>query len=249
MIEIKDLHKSFNNLKVLKGVNLTIADKEIIAIIGKSGCGKSVLIKHIIGLLKPDRGEIIIDGVDITKISQKELDKIREKLGVVFQGGALFDSLTIFENVAFPLKEKTNLTKKDIKEKVRRSLEDVGLRGVEDKYPSELSGGMRKRVSVARALITEPKIILFDEPSTGLDPIILHAIHKLIIDMHKKYGFTGVVISHEIPEIFDVADRVAMMNNGIIEEVATPDEIKNSSNPVVRQFITGSLEGPIESLF
>lgn len=249
MIEIIDLHKSFNNLKVLKGVNLTIADKEIIAIIGKSGCGKSVFIKHIIGLLKPDRGEIIIDGVDITKISQKDLDKIRDKLGVVFQGGALFDSLTIFENVAFPLKEKTNLTKKDIKEKVKRSLEDVGLRGVEDKYPSELSGGMRKRVSVARALITEPKIILFDEPSTGLDPIILHAIHKLIIDMHKKYNFTGVVISHEIPEIFDVADRVAMMNNGIIEEVGTPDEIRNSSNPVVRQFITGSLEGPIESLF
>lgn len=249
MIEIIDLHKSFNNLKVLRGVNLTIADKEIVAIIGKSGCGKSVLIKHIIGLLKPDKGEILIDGVDITKISQKELDKIREKLGVVFQGGALFDSLTIFENVAFPLREKTNLSKKEIEERVKKSLEDVGLRGVEDKYPSELSGGMRKRVSVARALVTEPKIILFDEPSTGLDPIILHAIHKLIIDMHKKYSFTGVVISHEIPEIFDVADRVAMMNNGIIEEVGTPDEIKNSSNPVVRQFITGSLEGPIESLF
>lgn len=246
MIEIIDLHKSFDTLKVLKGVNLSIAEKEVIAIIGKSGCGKSVLIKHIIGLLTPDRGRILINGVDITAVSEKELDKIRNKLGVVFQGGALFDSMTVFENVAFPLKEKTRMGKQEIRERVLKALEDVGLRGAENKYPSEISGGMRKRVSLARALITEPDIIIFDEPSTGLDPIILHAIHRLIIDMHKKYNFTGVVISHEIPEIFDVADRIAMMHDGIIAEVGTPSEIKESTNPVVRQFITGSLEGPID---
>lgn len=246
MIEIIDLHKSFNALKVLRGVNLSIAEKEVIAIIGKSGCGKSVLIKHIIGLLTPDRGRILINGVDITAVSEKELDKIRNKLGVVFQGGALFDSMTVFENVAFPLKEKTRIGKQEIRERVLKALEDVGLRGAENKYPSEISGGMRKRVSLARALITEPDIIIFDEPSTGLDPIILHAMHRLIIDTHKKYNFTGVVISHEIPEIFDVADRIAMMHDGIIAEVGAPSEIKESTNPVVRQFITGSLEGPID---
>lgn len=246
MIEIIDLHKSFNALKVLRGVNLSIAEKEVIAIIGKSGCGKSVLIKHIIGLLTPDRGRILINGVDITAVSEKELDKIRNKLGVVFQGGALFDSMTVFENVAFPLKEKTRMGKQEIRERVLKALEDVGLRGAENKYPSEISGGMRKRVSLARALITEPDIIIFDEPSTGLDPIILHAMHRLIIDTHKKYNFTGVVISHEIPEIFDVADRIAMMHDGIIAEVGAPSEIKESTNPVVRQFITGSLEGPID---
>ncbi len=246
MIEIIDLHKSFNDLKVLKGVNLSIADKEVMAIIGKSGCGKSVLIKHIIGLLMPDKGRILINGIDITSISERELDKIRNKLGVVFQGGALFDSMTVFENVAFPLREKTRVSKQEIRERVLKSLEDVGLRGAENKYPSEISGGMRKRVSLARALITEPDIIIFDEPSTGLDPIILHAMHKLIIDTHEKYKFTGIVISHEIPEIFDVADRIAMMHDGIIAEVGTPEEIKESANPVVKQFITGSLEGPID---
>lgn len=246
MIEIIDLHKSFNALKVLKGVNLNIAEKEVIAIIGKSGCGKSVLVKHIIGLLTPDRGRILINGIDITSVSEKELDKIRNKLGVVFQGGALFDSMTVFDNIAFPLKEKTKMDRQEIRERVLKALEDVGLRGAENKYPSEISGGMRKRVSLARALITEPDIIIFDEPSTGLDPIILHAMHRLIMDTHKKYNFTGVVISHEIPEIFDVADRIAMMHDGIIAEVGTPAEIKESANPVVKQFITGSLEGPID---
>lgn len=248
MIEIIDLHKSFNELKVLKGMTLTIADKEVIAIIGKSGCGKSVFVKHLIGLLKPDRGKILINGIDITEVSTKEIDKVRENLGVVFQGGALFDSLSVFDNVAFPLKEKKKLGADAIRQKVMTSIEDVGLKGAEDKFPSEISGGMRKRVAVARALVTEPDIILFDEPSTGLDPILLHAVHSLIKNTHKKYGFTGIVISHEIPEIFDVADRIAMMHNGVIVEVGSPDEMRNSTNPYVRQFITGSLEGPIESL-
>jgi phospholipid/cholesterol/gamma-HCH transport system ATP-binding protein len=247
MIQIVDLEKSFDGQKVLKGIHLQIAEKELMVIIGESGGGKSVLLKHIIGLIRPERGKIVIDGVDITVLSGQEIESIQGKLGVVFQGGALFDSLTIYENIAFPLKEKTKLTKQEIKEKVEHALEDVGLKGIEKKYPAEISGGMKKRVALARALIMEPEIVLFDEPTTGLDPIILHQIHRLITTTHKKYGFTGVMISHEIPEIFEVADRVAFLHNGVIVEVGTPEEIKNSSNPVVRQFITGSLEGPIEA--
>ena len=247
MIQIANLEKSFDGQRVLNGVNLQISEKELMVIIGESGGGKSVLLKHLIGLIKPERGKIIIEGVDITGLRGKEIDTVKEKLGVVFQGGALFDSLTVYENVAFPLKEKTKLSKKTIAERVLDALEDVGLGGMEKKYPAEISGGMKKRVALARALITEPKIVLFDEPTTGLDPIILHHIHRLIIDTHKKYEFTGVMISHEIPEIFEVADRVAFLHNGVIVEVGIPEEIKSSSNPVVRQFITGSLEGPIEA--
>ncbi len=247
MIEIIDLRKSFNGMEVLKGVNLTIKDRELIVIIGRSGVGKSVLLKHLIGLYRPDAGKIVIDGDDIVQsCSRREVCSIREKFGVLFQGGALFDSLTVFENVAFPLQEKTKLNKDYIREKVLHALEDVGLYGIENKYPAELSGGMRKRVALARALITEPSIVLFDEPTTGLDPISLNAIHRLIVRTHRKYGFTGIVISHDIPQIFDIADRVAMLHDGVIVEVGLPEEIQNSDNPIVRQFITGSLEGPIK---
>jgi phospholipid/cholesterol/gamma-HCH transport system ATP-binding protein len=246
MIEIIDLYKSFNGQKVLNGVNLKIAEKEIVTIMGISGCGKSVLIKHIIGLLMPDRGSVLIEGVDITRLDTKELDKIRERLGVLFQGGALFDSLTVYGNISFPLHEKTKLSKGEIRDRVMQALEDVGLKGMERKYPGELSGGMRKRVAVARALISEPAIVLFDEPTTGLDPIIASSIHVLIEVTHKKYGYTGVIISHEVPKIFEITDKVAMLHNGIIIEVGTPEEIQNSTNPIVRQFITGSHEGPIE---
>ncbi|MCX8030101.1 MAG: ABC transporter ATP-binding protein [Thermodesulfovibrionales bacterium] len=246
MIKIIDLHKSFADQQVLKGVNLEIADKELVAIIGQSGGGKSVFLRHLIGLLKPDKGSIIIDGVDITKVNRKELDLTRQKFGVVFQGGALFDSVNIYDNVAFPLREKLMLKEDVIKQKVTEILEEVGLVGIEKKYPAEISGGMRKRVALARALVTEPKIVLFDEPTTGLDPILLHSIHNLIIDTHKKYGFTGVIISHDIPEIFDVVDRVAFLYKGKIVEVGTPKEIQNSTNPVSRHFITGKYDGSIE---
>ena len=246
MIEIIDLHKSFNGQKVLNGVNLKIAEKEVVTIMGISGCGKSVLIKHIIGLLTPDKGSILIEGVDITKLDTKELDKIRDRLGVLFQGGALFDSLTVYGNIAFPVREKTKLSKGEIRDRVMHALEDVGLKGMGKKYPGELSGGMKKRVAVARALISEPAIVLFDEPTTGLDPIIASSIHVLIKTTHKKYGYTGLVISHEVPRIFEITDKVAMLHNGIIIEVGTPEEIQNSTNLIVRQFITGSHEGPIE---
>lgn len=245
MIEIVDLYKSFDGQQVLRGLNLKIAERELIAVIGKSGGGKSVFLKHLIGILKPDKGKIIIEDVDITQISTYELNIIRNKFGVVFQGGALFDSITIYENIAFPLREKFKLEEARIHELVTLAIEEVGLQGAEQKYPAEISGGMRKRAALARALVTEPQIVLFDEPTTGLDPILLHSIHRLIIDMHKKYSFTGVIITHDIPEIFDVVDRVAFLYEGRIAEIGTPDEIRNSTNPISRQFITGSLEGPI----
>jgi phospholipid/cholesterol/gamma-HCH transport system ATP-binding protein len=248
LIEIKDLYKAFDRQKVLNGANLTIPDREVVTIMGKSGSGKSVLIKHIIGLLSPDKGSVVIDGVDITTIDVSELDRIREKLGVLFQGGALFDSLTVNENVAFQLNEKTKLSKGEISDRVMQALEDVGLKDMGKKYPAELSGGMKKRAGLARALITEPAIVLFDEPTTGLDPIISRSIHRLIRTTHEKYRYTAVIISHEVPGIFEISDKVAMLYNGIIEECGTPEEIVNSSNPVIKQFITGSLEGPIESL-
>lgn len=248
MIKIVDLRKSFKSQVVLNGLNLTISKGELVAIIGQSGGGKSVLLKLMIGLIRPDEGHIFIEEADITAVHGREIDEIRKKFGVVFQEGALFDSLTVFGNIAFPLRERTSLGGTEIRERVFQALDDVGLKGMGNKYPAEISGGMRRRVALARALITEPSVVLFDEPTTGLDPIILHSIHRLISSTHKKYGFTGVIISHEIPEIFSVADRIAMLYNGTIVEAGTPEEIQRSSNPYVRQFITGSLEGPVELL-
>ncbi len=238
MIEVIGVEKSFNGQKVLEGVNLTIADREVMAIIGESGGGKTVLLRHMIGLMKPDKGSIVVDGDDITKVSKGELDKVRERFGVVFQGSALFDSMTVFENVVFPLREKTDYDEKEIVDRGRQALEDVGLAGIEDKYTSEISGGMKRRVALARALIIGPTTIFFDEPTTGLDPIIMNSIHRLIIKTHKKYGFTGIIISHEIPEIFDVADKVAMLFRGRIIASGTRDEICRVDNPFVRQFIS-----------
>lgn len=245
MIEIKELYKAFGKQEVLKGVNLNINEGEVTAIIGRSGGGKSVLLKHIVGLLKPDRGSIFIKGEDITELRGIKLDQIRSEIGVVFQGGALFDSMTVYENVAFPLREKTKLNKETIHESVLNALKDVGLKGMEYKYPAELSGGMRKRVALARALIGKPKIILFDEPTTGLDPILVRSIHKLIRDTQKQYGFTGLIISHEIPEIFEISDRVAMLHDGKIVEVGTPEEIQKSENIIVKNFIMGIENGGV----
>ncbi len=248
MIKIINLSKGYGSQKVLSGLNLKILNRELVAVIGRSGGGKSVLLKHLIGIIKPDHGKVLIEGVDITSVSGRDLDRVREKFGVVFQEGALFDSYTVYENIAFPLKEKTRLGRDEIDERVTSALEDVGLKEMGNKYPAEISGGMKRRVALARALITEPSIVLFDEPTTGLDPIISSSIHKLIQKTHKKYKFAGVIISHEIPEIFDVADKVAMLYNGTIIEFGTPKEFRNSANPYVQQFISGSLEGPIEVL-
>jgi phospholipid/cholesterol/gamma-HCH transport system ATP-binding protein len=234
MIQLTNLHKSFGSQKVFNGLDLTIPDGQITAVIGPSGEGKSVLLRHIIGLMHPDSGQIEIDGESIIGIRRSELNRIREKFGMLFQNAALFDSMNVFENVAFPLQEKTRLNKDEIRTRVLDALEDVGLKNVERKFPDELSGGMKKRVGLARALLLNPTIILFDEPTTGLDPIIKRAIHQLIKDTHEKFGFTAVIVSHEIPEIFDIAQNVAMLFRGEILQHGTAEEIRNSDHPVVR---------------
>jgi phospholipid/cholesterol/gamma-HCH transport system ATP-binding protein len=248
MIRLTNVHKSFGAQAVLNGLDLEVPEGQITAVIGPSGEGKSVLLKHIIGLMKPDSGQVEIDGESIINIRRSELNRIREKFGMLFQNAALFDSMSVFDNVAFPLQEKTKLSKSEIEQRVRSALEHVGLKNVNGKYPDELSGGMKKRVGLARALLLNPKIILFDEPTTGLDPVIKRAIHQLIKDTHEQYGFTAVIVSHEIPEIFDIAQNVAMLYQGKILRIGTSDEIRNSANPVVKQFISGSLDGPIQLL-
>jgi len=246
MIQLTDIHKAFGSQMVLNGLNLTVPDGQITAIIGPSGEGKSVLLRHIIGLMQPDSGQIEIDGESIIGIRRSEMNRIREKFGMLFQNAALFDSMNVFENVAFPLQEKTSFSKDEIRSLVLSALEDVGLKNVEQKFTDELSGGMKKRVGLARALLLNPKIILFDEPTTGLDPIIKRAIHQLIRETHEKFGFTAVIVSHEIPDIFDIAQNVAMLFRGEILQFGTADEVRNSTHPVVKQFISGSLDGPIQ---
>jgi len=246
VIKLTNICKSFGSQTVLNGLDLTIPAGRITAIIGPSGEGKSVLIKHMIGLLQPDSGEIEVDGESILGLPGPQLNRIREKFGMLFQNAALFDSMNVFENVAFPLQEKTKLSRDEIRTRVLEALEDVGLKNVEHKYTDELSGGMKKRVGLARALLLNPKIILFDEPTTGLDPIIKRAIHELIRETHAKFGFTAVIVSHEIPDIFDIAQNVAMLYKGKILQFDTADNIRNSSHPVVHQFINGNLDGPIQ---
>ncbi len=248
MIKLVNVCKSFGSQSVLSNLSLEIPRGEITAIIGPSGEGKSVLLKQLIGLQSPDSGQVLVDGVDITRLGRSGLNRVREKFGMLFQNAALFDSLTVFENVAFPLEEKTSLSREEIRDKVHEALRHVGLSGIDGKYPDELSGGMKKRVGLARALLLAPQIILFDEPTTGLDPIICRAIHQLIADTHKLFGFTAVIVSHEIPEIFSIAQRVAMLFQGTIIQEGPTGEFQESRHPVVRQFIDGSLDGPIQFL-
>ncbi len=246
MIHICDLYKSFNGQEVLRGVSLRIERGELMALIGMSGYGKSVLLKHIIGLMKPDRGQVLIDQQDILQLKGRALEDMRTRFGFLFQGGALFDSLTVFENVAFPLREKTAMKEAEIEARVVFELEQVGMSGAEDKNPAELSGGMKKRVALARALVMDPEIMLFDEPTTGLDPVTTSLIQRFISQCHERLGFTGIIVTHEIPKIFEIVDRVALLNQGKIAEVGTPDQIRKSTRPEVAQFISGATEGPIE---
>jgi phospholipid/cholesterol/gamma-HCH transport system ATP-binding protein len=248
MIRVANLHKGFRGQQVLKGVNLEFATGKITTIVGTSGCGKTVLLRHLNALLRPDQGEVFIDGVDIVKLGQQELYEIRAKFGVLFQGAALLDSMTVFDNVAFPLREKTKSSATEIKTKVEERLEQVGLGSMGGKYPAELSGGMKKRAGLARALIMDPEIVLFDEPTTGLDPVLATSIHQLIARTHETYGFTGVLVSHTIPQVFDISDYVAMLANGVIEELSPPKTFCASQNPVVQQFIQGKTDGPIQVL-
>jgi phospholipid/cholesterol/gamma-HCH transport system ATP-binding protein len=243
MIELIDLHKSFNGQKVLDGANLTIPTGRITVVIGKSGVGKSVLLKHIIGLLKPDSGQILVDGVDIATMRGRELRELKKHFAVLFQGGALFDSLNVFENIAFPLREKTRLPEAEIAALVRLRLEQMHLSAeVEPKLPDELSGGMKKRVALARAMIQEPEIILFDEPVTGLDPPMSNTVFHLIKKTHQESHYTALVVAHDIPEVFSIADQVAMMHRGRIIAHGTPEEIQNHTDPVVQSFIRGEVD-------
>lgn len=243
MIRIQGLRKSFGRQPVLRGVDLDVATGEVMIVIGRSGGGKSVLLKHLLGLLRPDTGAVLVDGTDITRLRGAALEAVRRRYGVVFQGGALFDSMSVFDNVAFPLREKTTLGADDIVQRVEQKLDQVGLVDMGHKNPAEISGGMRKRVAIARALVTEPEIVFFDEPTTGLDPILVNTIHRLIQDLHRKFRFTAVMVSHEIPEIFEIADRVAMLHEGVIVESGDARSIQASTNPIVQQFIHGSVEG------
>ncbi|MDY7037694.1 MAG: ABC transporter ATP-binding protein, partial [Thermodesulfobacteriota bacterium] len=237
MIKIENLHKSFDGFEVLKGISLSIKKGEILALIGRSGYGKSVLLRHVAGLIKPDRGRVIVDGWEIGKIRGKTLSRLRSRLGFLFQGGALFDSMTVYDNIAFPLREKTGLGEEEIRKKVFYELDLVGLGGAEGKYPSQISGGMRKRAALARELVWEPEIMIFDEPTTGLDPIIGHAILKLIDTLHKRLNFSGIIVTHELDKVFKIVDKVAMLHEGIIMAEGSPEEIISSSDPVVQQFI------------
>jgi phospholipid/cholesterol/gamma-HCH transport system ATP-binding protein len=246
MIEVEGLHKSFDGLQVLRGVSFHVAKGELLALIGRSGYGKSVLLKHVAGLIRPDRGRVLIDGNDLGILKGKELEEMRSRFGFLFQNGALFDSLTIFENVAFPLKEKTKLRDDEIKKRVLSILDEVGLSGAENKYPAQISGGMVRRAALARSLVRNPEIMFFDEPTTGLDPIIGHAILNLIDSCHKRFGFTGILVTHEIPRAFEIVQKVAMLHEGAILIVASSQAILSSRDPIVQQFIAGNIEGPIQ---
>lgn len=248
MIQLIDLHKSFGDNRVLQGVNLTIERGETMVIIGGSGSGKSVILKHIIGLMKPDRGKVIVVGQDLSALRERALDELRKKFGMLFQYAALFDSLRVWENVGFSLRQQTHLSDREVKQSAIEKLAMVGLRGVEDRMPADLSGGMKKRVGLARAIAMEPEILLYDEPTTGLDPIMADAINELILEMKRRLQVTGVAITHDMTSAYKIADRIAMLYQGKIQAVGTPDEIKNSSNPIVHQFVTGSSVGPIKTV-
>ena len=237
MIEIRSLHKSFGALKVLQGVDLQIPKGKTTVILGRSGVGKSILLKHIIGLIRPDRGKIWIDGVDITLLGDTELNELRKKFGMLFQESALFDSMNVGANVAFPLREHTKLNDKDIRGIVAHKLEQVGLPGLEEKMPAQLSGGMKRRVGLARALALDPEIMLFDEPTSGLDPPMAEAIEDLIMETQQRLGETFVVITHNINVAFHIAHKIAMLHEGRIIVEGTPRAFRRSSNPVVKAFM------------
>jgi len=248
MIRVENAVKAFGNQKVLDGLDLVIEEKKTLVIIGRSGCGKSVLLKLLTGLIKPDKGRICFRGRDITRLSEGELDELRVRCGMLFQSSALFDSLTVEENVGFALARFSRKSPAEISKIVREKLALVGLENVEQKKPAELSGGMRKRVGLARAIAMDPEVIFYDEPTTGLDPIMSDVINELIVDLKNKLKITGVVVTHDMKSAYKVGDKIAMMYEGKIIEAGTPKEIQETENPIVKQFIQGSATGPIPVL-
>ncbi|MBI4238318.1 MAG: ABC transporter ATP-binding protein [Deltaproteobacteria bacterium] len=244
MIELHNLHKSFGHQHVLRGVHLTIPTGKVTVILGPSGTGKSVMLKHIIGLLQPDRGTVRVDDTDVSTLSSVEIAAFRRRFGMVFQNAALFDSMTVFDNIAFPLREQGGLSEDEVTQRVHEQLAAVGLEGVDAKMPAELSGGMRKRVGLARAIVLRPAILLYDEPTTGLDPLMTDQVDRLILAMQHGLQVTSVVISHDIASAFRIADQIAMLSGGRIIEVGSPAAFRASPNEVVQRFIEGRSNGP-----
>jgi phospholipid/cholesterol/gamma-HCH transport system ATP-binding protein len=238
-IIVRDLRHRFGEQQVLDGLNLGCPRGKVTTIVGPSGCGKTVFLKHLALLLRPDSGQIIIDGDDVTRLSSRGLDRVREKFGMLFQAGALFDSMTVFDNVAFPLVEKTRMTRDEIAKSVTEILKRLGLEGMENKYPSELSGGMQKRVALARALIRRPKILMLDEPTTGLDPTRTASIHHLVRRTQQNFALTVVMVSHDVPQVFEVSDQIAYMNGGKIELAGSVSEVMSADNQNFKRFLAG----------
>lgn len=245
IIKVENLIKTFGDRIVLNGIDLEIKKGETFVIMGGSGCGKSTLLRHMIGSVKPDSGRVHLLGKDITDLPEDEMDKIKKRIGMSFQGSALFDSMTVGENVSLPLREHTKLQESVINIVIQMKLELVGLRGFEDLMPSQLSGGMKKRVGLARAIAMDPEVVFYDEPTAGLDPIVAAVIDKLILDLSKKLNITSIVVTHDMGSVFRIADRIAMLYEGKVIEVGTKEEIKNSKNEMVQQFVTGNPDGPI----
>jgi len=237
MIQVQGLYKAFGTNQVLSGIDLDVEEGSTCVILGGSGSGKTVLMKHMIGLLTPDRGHVRVEGEDIVGLSSQALEQVRRKFGMVFQGAALFDSMTVFENVAFPLREHSRMAEEEMREVVRQKLEIVGLRNIEEKFPADLSGGMRKRVGLARAIVLNPKIVLYDEPTTGVDPITTDYVDEMILAAKKKLGVTSVVISHDIASAFKVADKIAFLSGGTIVEEGTPETLRDSEQPQLKVFL------------
>lgn len=238
VISVRDLYKSFGAHEVLSGINLDVEEGTTCVILGGSGSGKTVLMKHVIGLLKPDRGQVFVDGEDVVPLSDLELERVRRKFGMVFQGSALFDSMTVYENASFPLREHTKLSEQEMRARVGEKLAIFALRDVADLYPADLSGGMRKRVALARAIVRDPKIVLYDEPTTGLDPITTDYVDEMILTAKAKLGVTSLVISHDVASAFKVADQIAFLSEGRIVAHAPPAELRQSTHPVVKLFLS-----------
>lgn len=246
VIEFVDVHKTFGKQKVLTGLSMSIPKGWVTSVIGRSGTGKSVTLKHIMGLIRPDQGRILFDGNDVVRMRERELYQMRKRFGFLFQDAALFDSMSVFENVAFPLVEHTKKKKSEIQEIVRSKLKIVGLTAAENKYPSQLSGGMRKRVGLARAIALDPEIILFDEPTSGLDPVVTDAVDQMILSTQAQLHVTMVVITHDVNSMFKVSDKIIMLHDGSVRASGSKDEIRNSADPMVQQFLQGRSDGPMK---
>jgi phospholipid/cholesterol/gamma-HCH transport system ATP-binding protein len=244
IIQLEDVYKRFGDEQVLAGLNLSVPRGEILVIMGRSGAGKSVILKHMVGLISPDRGEVYFDGRRLNTLKHAELQQVRKRMGMLFQGAALFDSMTVAENVSLGLRKNTSLSEGEIRQVVTAKLSAVGLSGVEQKMPAELSGGMRKRVGLARAIAMDPELVLYDEPTTGIDPITADAINNLILDTRRQFGVTSVVVTHDVANALKVGTLISMLVDGRVIFSGNPDEVKGTDNPYVKQFLEGSAEGP-----